>query len=140
MIHALKANETYLESAKKLLFWSWQWSDSSGSATDGSFDVGLGKTLRIGDFPSLDQSAHVYLYWPPGPFLATQYDKEPGGAGFEVRSGGESSQRAWPSSARWLGTAWFKSDKISKKKMKSILDQVWLKWMPARMSAKTATT
>ena len=67
------------------LFWSWQWSDSSGSATDGSFDIGLGKTLRIGDFPSLDQSAHVYLHWHPGPFLATQYNKEPGGAGFEAR-------------------------------------------------------
>ena len=85
MIHAFKATDTYLEeSAKKLLFWSWQWSDSSSSATDGSFDVGLGKTLRIGDFPSLDQLAHVYLYWPPGPFLATQYDKEPDGAGFEA--------------------------------------------------------
>ena len=55
--------------------------------TDGSFDLGLGKTLRNGDFPSLDQSAHVYLYWPPGSFLATQYDKEPGGAGFEARVG-----------------------------------------------------
>ena len=46
--------------------------------------LGLGKTLRVGDFPSLDQSAHVYLYWPPGPFLLTQYDKEPGGDGFEA--------------------------------------------------------
>ena len=27
----------------------------------------------------------INLYWPPGPFLATQYDKEPGGAGFEAR-------------------------------------------------------
>ena len=25
------------------------------------------------------------LNWTPGPFLATQYDKEPGGAGFEAR-------------------------------------------------------
>ena len=33
------------------------------SATDLGFDAGLGKTLRIGDFSSLDQSAHVYLYW-----------------------------------------------------------------------------
>ena len=45
-----------------------------------------GKALGIGEFPSLDQSAPVYLYWPPGPFLATQYDKEPGGAGFEART------------------------------------------------------
>ena len=73
------------ESAKQLWFWSGQWlSDSSCSAIDGSFDNGLGKTLGIGEFPSLDQSAPVYLYWPPGPFLATQYDKEPGGAGFEA--------------------------------------------------------
>ena len=73
------------ESAKQLLFWSGQWSsDSSCSATDGSFDISLEKTLGIGEFPSLDQSAPVYLYWPPGPFLATQYDKEPGGAGFEA--------------------------------------------------------
>ena len=73
------------KSAKQLLFWSGQWSsDSSCSATDGSFDIALGKTLGIGEFPSLDQSAPVYLYWPPGPFLATQYDKEPGGAGFEA--------------------------------------------------------
>ena len=48
------------------------------------FRSGLGNTLRVGDFPSLDQSASVYLYWTPGPFLATQYDKEPGGAGFEA--------------------------------------------------------
>ena len=47
--------------------------------------IGLGKTLGIGEFPSLDQSAPVYLYWFPGPFLATQYDKEPGGAGFEAK-------------------------------------------------------
>ena len=60
-------------------------SDSSCSATDGSFDIGLGKTLGTGEFPSLDQSAPVYLYWPPGPFPATKYDKEPGGAGFEAR-------------------------------------------------------
>ena len=74
------------ESAKQLLFWSGQWSsDRSCSATDGSFDIGLGKTLGIGEFPSLDQSASVYLYWPPGPFQATQYDKEPGGAGFEAK-------------------------------------------------------
>ena len=26
----------------------------------------------------------IYLYWPPGPFLAAQYDKQPGGAGFEA--------------------------------------------------------
>ena len=26
----------------------------------------------------------IYFNWPPGPFLATQYDKEPGGAGFEA--------------------------------------------------------
>ena len=59
------------ESAKQLLFWFGQWSsDSSCSATDGSFDIGLGKTLGIGEFPSLDQSAPVYLYWPPGPFLS----------------------------------------------------------------------
>ena len=54
---------------KQLLFWSRHWSDSSSSATDGSFDVGRGKPLGFGDSPSLDQSAHVYLYWPPGPFL-----------------------------------------------------------------------
>ena len=63
------------ESAKQLLFWSGQWSsDSSCSATDGRFDIGLGKTLGNGEFPSLDQSAPVCLYCPPGPFLATQYD------------------------------------------------------------------
>ena len=28
----------------------------------------------------------IYFNWPPGPFLATQYDKEPGGAEFEVAS------------------------------------------------------
>ena len=87
MNHAFMANDTHLEeSAKQLFFWSWLWSDSAtgSSATDGSFDLGVGKTFRIGDFPSLDQSAHVYLYWPPGPFLATQYDKESGGAGFEA--------------------------------------------------------
>ena len=28
----------------------------------------------------------IYFNWPPGPFLATQYDKEPGGAGFEARA------------------------------------------------------
>ena len=72
MIHAFKANDTHLEAQRS----SCSDLDSevtvrSGSATDGSFDVGLGKTLRIGDFPSLDQSAHVYLYWPSGPFLAT---------------------------------------------------------------------
>ena len=27
----------------------------------------------------------IYFNWPPGPFLATQYDKEPGGAGFGAR-------------------------------------------------------
>ena len=26
----------------------------------------------------------IYFNWPPGPFLATQYDMEPGGAGFEA--------------------------------------------------------
>ena len=50
------------------------------------FRSGLGNTLRVGDFPSLDQSASVYLYWPPGPFLATLYDKEPGRAGFEAKN------------------------------------------------------
>ena len=73
-------------SSSYIVFWSWEWSDSCGSATDGSFDIGLGKTLRIGDFPSLDQSTHVDLYWPPSPFLATQYNKEPGRAGFEAMS------------------------------------------------------
>ena len=70
---------------KEALVWSGQWSsDSSCSATDESFDIGLGKTLGSGEFPSLDQSAPVYLSWPPGPFLATHYDKEPGRAGFEA--------------------------------------------------------
>ena len=65
MVHAFKANDIHLEeTAKQLLFWSRQWSDSSSSATDGSFDVGPGKTLRIGDFPSLDQSAHVVYTGP----------------------------------------------------------------------------
>ena len=32
-------------------------------------------------------------------------------------SGGVSGERVWLSSARWLGTAWFKSDKISKKRL-----------------------
>ena len=50
VIHAFKANDMQLEeSAKQLLFWSRQWSESARSATDGSFDVGLGKTLRVGD-------------------------------------------------------------------------------------------
>ena len=30
----------------------------------------------------------IYLYWPPGPFLVTQDDMEPGGAGFEAWQGG----------------------------------------------------
>ena len=33
----------------------------------------------------------IYFNWPPGPFLATQYNKEPGGAGFEAS---EASARA----------------------------------------------
>ena len=37
-----------------------------------------------------------------------------------------SSCRSWLSSARWLGTAWFKSDKIYKKKKKQISS-----WRPA---------
>ena len=53
-------------------------------ARDGSFDPGLGNTLRVEDSPCLEQSVLVYLCWPPGPFLATQYDKEPGGARFET--------------------------------------------------------
>ena len=77
--------------AALVLIWQWS-SNSSCSATDGSFDIGLGKTLGIGEFPSLDQSAPVYLYWPPAPFLATQYNKEPGGAGFEASERYKASQ------------------------------------------------
>ena len=35
-------------------------------------------------------------------------------------SGGVSGKRVWLSSARWLVAAWFKSDKISKKKKKRL--------------------
>ena len=35
----------------------------------------------------------IYFNWPPGPFLATQYDKEPGGAGFEAS--------AWRTARAW---------------------------------------
>ena len=75
------------ESAKQLLFWSGQWSSDFLFRDRRKFRYRFGETLGIGEFPSLDQSAPVYLYWPPGPFLATQYDKEPGGAGFEATRG-----------------------------------------------------
>ena len=41
-------------------------------------------------------------------------------------SGGVSGYRVWLSSARWLGTAWFKSDKISKK--------IGIEWVPVQLS------
>ena len=34
----------------------------------------------------------IYFNWPPGPFPATQYDKEPGGAGFEASSSHKTDQ------------------------------------------------
>ena len=49
---AIQANDGQLEeSAKPLLFWSRQWGDRSSSATDRSFDVGLGKPLEVGGLP-----------------------------------------------------------------------------------------
>ena len=71
----LKANDRQLTSRKtqkQLLFWSGQWSsDSSSSATDGSFDIGLGKPSELGNsLLSTNQGPFIYTgpqalsWWP----------------------------------------------------------------------------
>ena len=60
------------ESAKQLLFRSGQWSsDSSCSATDGSFDIGLGKPSELGNsLLSTNQRPFIYRPISSQPFSA----------------------------------------------------------------------